>query len=267
MQCTFCATGTMGLTGDLSTGEICEQLVLALRVVPIRNVVFMGMGEPLNNYNAVKHAVLMMSHPQIFALRRRRITVSTVGIIPRITAMIDDMPGVSLALSLHAPNQELRTRIVPSGKAYKLEKLMAAVAAYHRATQQRILIEYVLLGEINTLECHARELGALLKEHGLHDCMVNLIPWNPILSPTIPFEGPTPRMIDAFQNVLKTEFFLGTTVRQEKGQDVAAACGQLALVAVEEAKAGAGAGGQVTDVEDLIPQLVRKVSLQQVTAV
>jgi hypothetical protein len=141
MGCTFCATGTMGLIAELTPGEIVEQLVHARAVKTVRNVVFMGMGEPLNNYNAVAAAIRLMIHPQIFALKQRSITVSTVGVVHRLAALARDLPGVSLALSLHAPNQELRRLIVPSAQAFKLDKLMAAVDAYMAATGNRVFIE------------------------------------------------------------------------------------------------------------------------------
>lgn len=141
MGCTFCATGTMGLIAELTPGEIVEQLVHARAVKTVRNVVFMGMGEPLNNYNAVAAAIRLMIHPQIFALKQRSITVSTVGVVHRLAALARDLPGVSLALSLHAPNQELRRLIVPSAQAFKLDKLMAAVDAYMTATGNRVFIE------------------------------------------------------------------------------------------------------------------------------
>ena len=142
MGCTFCATGTMGLLAELTPGEIVEQLVHARAVKAVRNVVFMGMGEPLNNYNAVTAAVRLMIHPQVFALKQRSITVSTVGVMHRLASLARDLPGVSLALSLHAPNQELRRLIVPSAQAFKLHKLMAAVDAYMAATGNRVFIEY-----------------------------------------------------------------------------------------------------------------------------
>lgn len=142
MGCTFCATGTMGLIAELTPGEIVEQLVHARAVKAVRNVVFMGMGEPLNNYNAVAAAIRLMIHPQVFALKQRSITVSTVGVTHRLASLARDLPGVSLALSLHAPNQQLRRLIVPSAQAFKLDKLMAAVDAYMSATGNRVFIEY-----------------------------------------------------------------------------------------------------------------------------
>jgi adenine C2-methylase RlmN of 23S rRNA A2503 and tRNA A37 len=259
MGCTFCATGTMGLTADLTAGEIVEQLVHATRMAPIRNIVFMGMGEPLNNYAAVLSAVQLMTHPQAFALRRRCVTVSTVGVIPRITQLATDLPGVSLALSLHAPNQELRAKIVPSARAYKLDRLMETIEKYQKDTQQRVFIEYVMLGpDFNCLEEHARELGELLRGR---DVVVNLIPWNPILSPGMDFKAPIAGATAAFQKILKEEYGLPSTLRQEKGQDVAAACGQLVLEHGGRGGSGinsnsggcSGSGKGVADVEDLRP--------------
>ncbi len=142
MGCTFCATGTMGLIAELTSGEILEQLVHARAVKPVRNVVFMGMGEPLNNYNAVAAAIRQMMHPQVFAIKQRSITVSTVGVTHRLASLARDLPGVSLALSLHAPNQQLRRVIVPSAQACKLDKLMAAVDDYMSTTGNRVFIEY-----------------------------------------------------------------------------------------------------------------------------
>jgi adenine C2-methylase RlmN of 23S rRNA A2503 and tRNA A37 len=227
MGCTFCATGTMGLIADLTSGEILEQLVHATTMVPLRNIVFMGMGEPLNNYPAVLSAVQLMTHPQAFALRRRCVTVSTVGVIPRISQLARELPGVSLALSLHAPNQELRAKIVPSARAYKLDRLMETIKKYQKETQQRVFIEYVLLGpDFNCLEEHALELGELLQGR---DVVVNLIPWNPILSPGMDFKAPMAGATAAFQKILIEKYGLPSTLRQEKGQDVAAACGQLVL--------------------------------------
>ncbi|CAM9880906.1 unnamed protein product, partial [Hapterophycus canaliculatus] len=132
MACTFCATGTMGLKGDLSAGEILEQVLHASRVSPIRNVVFMGMGEPLNNYDAVLASIRGMSDGRMFKLSPRHITLSTVGVVPRMKQLTVDAPETQLALSLHAPNQELRNKIVPSARAYRLDKLMDALDGHLR---------------------------------------------------------------------------------------------------------------------------------------
>jgi adenine C2-methylase RlmN of 23S rRNA A2503 and tRNA A37 len=248
MGCTFCATGTMGLTADLTGGEIVEQLVHARGIVPVSNVVFMGMGEPLNNYAAVRAAVSMMTDSAYFALRKSAVTVSTVGVIPRINQLADDLPGVLLALSLHAPTQELRQTIVPSAKAYKLDRLIACIEAYVAKTKQRVFIEYVMLGpDVNCTAEHARQLGVLLQSlKGF--VVINLIPWNPILSPGMAFAAPEEGSLSAFHAILREEYGLPVTVRQEKGQDVAAACGQLVL---EHGGKACSSGGGVGDVEDL----------------
>lgn len=226
MGCTFCATGTMGLKGDLSSGEILEQLVHARKVSPIKNVVFMGMGEPLNNYLAVKAAVSMMTDSKVFGLRRSSVTVSTVGVVPRILQLAEDLPGVSLALSLHAPTQELRQQIVPSARAYKLDKLIAAVDLYQSQTDQKVFIEYVMLANVNDGREQAHQLGELLQGKSM---VINLIPWNPVYSPGIAFAAPKQQALTDFQSILKKQYNLHCTVRQEKGQDISGACGQLVI--------------------------------------
>ncbi|KAL4451304.1 hypothetical protein ABPG77_009376 [Micractinium sp. CCAP 211/92] len=255
MGCTFCATGTMGMIADLTAGEIVEQLVHASSAARIRNIVFMGMGEPLNNYDAVKSAVTMMTDPRAFGLRRKKVTVSTVGVVPRLLQMADDMPGVSLALSLHAPTQELRQTIVPSAKAFKLDRLMGAVDEYQRRTRQSVFVEYVMLGpDVNCTEEHAHQLGALLRGR---DVLVNLIPWNPILSPSISFNAPAEGATAAFHRILRHEYGVNCTIRQEKGQDISGACGQLVLEHGGRSGAGqpscGGGKGSLRDVEDLLP--------------
>lgn len=244
MGCTFCATGTMGLQADLTAGEIIEQLVHArLRATAPRNIVFMGMGEPMNNYSHVVNAISLMTDGAAFALKRQHVTLSTVGVIPRIKQMADDLPGVSLALSLHAPTQELRQKIVPSARAYKLDKLMAAVDEYQQKTGQKVFIEYVLLGpDFNCSSEHAHELGRLLRGK---DVVVNVIPWNPILSPSFEFEAPPDGDVDAFLRILYADYGLLATCRQEKGQDVGAACGQLVI------NASQGGGCEGKEIEDL----------------
>eukprot|EP01035_Chromulina_nebulosa_P017071 gene17071-22583_t len=127
MGCKFCATGTMGIIGDLTSAEILEQLSHANEVSKIRNVVFMGMGEPLQNYDNVKNAVLFMIDNQRYALSPRHVTVSTVGVVKNMYRLTEDIPSVNLALSLHAPNQQTRLKIVPTASAHKIDKLMAAI--------------------------------------------------------------------------------------------------------------------------------------------
>ncbi|GLC58406.1 hypothetical protein PLESTB_001355300 [Pleodorina starrii] len=264
MGCTFCATGTMGLKGHLNAGEIVEQLLHARAVTRIRNIVFMGMGEPLNNYEAVRSAVSMMTDSRYFGLRRRHVTVSTVGVIPRIKQLAEELPGVSLALSLHAPTQELRAQIVPSARAYKLPALMAAVRAYQASSCQKVFYEYVMLAGVNDGLEQAHQLGQLLQGD---DVVINLIPWNPIYQPEGPFfQAPAEGSVEAFQGVLRHTYGLHTTIRQEMGQDISGACGQLVIEAgggggcsreAVQGGSGCGSGGTTRDIEDA----VRKVGL------
>uniref|UniRef100_A0A383VBW3 Radical SAM core domain-containing protein n=1 Tax=Tetradesmus obliquus TaxID=3088 RepID=A0A383VBW3_TETOB len=257
MGCTFCATGTMGLKGNLCCGEIVEQLVHATRVTPIRNIVFMGMGEPLSNYEAVKAAVGMMGEPRLFGIGCRHITVSTVGVIPRIKQMAADLPGVSLALSLHAPTQELRRTIVPSARAYPLAKLMDAVAEYQAASQQRVFVEYVVLAGVNDGPEQAHELGQLLQGR---DMVINLIPWNPVYQPDGPFfAAPAEGSVEGFQRILRSSYGLHCTIRQEKGQDISGACGQLVIQHAQqaggcssEAAGSSSSTGGLKDIEELV---------------
>ena len=272
MACQFCATGTMGLLGDLTAGEIVEQLDWAAAVLAgsgeaaPRNVVFMGMGEPLNNYPAVRGAARCMTAPSRWALRRSGVTISTVGVIPRLADLARDLPGVSLALSLHSPTQAGRAAIVPSARAYPLPKLMAAVDAYQVVTRQKVFVEYVLLAGVNDSPADAAALAALLGSPdrapaGLH---LNLIPWNPVLAagdaadappgaPSAPmkYAAPDPGAVEHFAAAVRGAG-VPVTVRAEKGQDISGACGQLV---VQKGGGGgcAGGGGGAADVEDLVP--------------
>ena len=272
MACQFCATGTMGLLGDLTAGEIVEQLDWAAEVLRgggqagPRNVVFMGMGEPLNNWPAVRAATCMMTGPARWALRRSAVTISTVGVIPRLADVARDLPGVSLALSLHAPTQEGRLKIVPSARAYPLPKLMAALDAYQGVTGQKVFVEYVLLAGVNDSAEDAAGLAALLgsperASAGLH---LNLIPWNPVLAaadadatpadaPAAPmkYTAPDPGAVELFASAVRGAG-VPVTVRAEKGQDIAGACGQLVVQKGGGGCAGGAAGGG-GDMEDLVP--------------
>lgn len=162
MGCNFCATGTMGFKSNLSSGEIVEQLVHASRLSNIRNVVFMGMGEPLNNYAALVEAVRIMTGLP-FQVSPKRITVSTVGIVHAINKFHSDLPGLNLAVSLHAPVQDVRCQIMPAARAFPLEKLMNALKEYQKNSQQKIFIEYIMLDGVNDEEQHAHQLGKLLE--------------------------------------------------------------------------------------------------------
>eukprot|EP00049_Salpingoeca_infusionum_P027487 m.32659 g.32659 ORF g.32659 m.32659 type:complete len:496 (-) comp9543_c0_seq1:217-1704(-) len=255
MGCTFCATGTMGLLSNLMSGEILEQLYHANTVEPIRNVVFMGMGEPLDNYTSVVSAAKAMADVQRFSLSPNRIAISTVGVVPRMRQLANDLPQVGLALSLHAPNQEMRTKIVPTSKAWHIDKIMAAMDYFvaeraHRANHRRshVLIEYVLIDGVNSDEDTARELGLLL---GGRDVIVNVIPYNPTDVP-FDYKPPSREVTEAFNAVLRDEFDIRTIIRQELGQDVNAACGQLVIESQKEGATGScSTGDRQHDVEDL----------------
>ena len=268
MGCTFCATGTLGELGNLTSGEILEQLVHANRLFNddgtgagprrvsgtahgVRNLVFMGMGEPLNNYDAVVGAIGPMTDPNAFALAPSRVTVSTVGVVPKMRRLVRDAPGVCLALSLHAPNQRLREKIVPTATAYKLPDILSALDEYlATGPKVRTMIEYCVLGGVNdTTEC-ARELGELMRHR---DVIVNLIPYNPTATP-MGHSPPKMEDVRAMCAVLTgPEFNQFTTVRHEMGQDISGACGQLALKKGPSVGNGnGGAGGCGTgDIEDI----------------
>jgi adenine C2-methylase RlmN of 23S rRNA A2503 and tRNA A37 len=267
MACTFCATGTLGELGNLTEGEILEQLAHAKTACrfpatnanananardhspaspsSVTNVVFMGMGEPLNNYASVLAAFRAMTNPRLFALPPRRVTVSTVGVAPKMRALARDAPEARLALSLHAPTQTLRETIVPSSTAYPLDAIMAALDEYlegppprrranaaegSRSSKRRAMIEYCVLGGVNDTPACAAALGALLgtpKRRG--SVVVNLIPYNPTDVP-MGHRPPTDEAVARMANALAAEpFGLRVTIRREMGRDVAGACGQLAL--------------------------------------
>ncbi|XP_015892622.2 uncharacterized protein LOC107426839 [Ziziphus jujuba] len=224
MGCKFCATGSMGFKNNLSSGEIVEQLVHASRFSPIRNIVFMGMGEPLNNYVAVVEAVRAMTGSP-FQLSLKRITVSTVGIIHAINRLHGDLPGLNLAVSLHAPVQDIRCQIMPAARAFPLGKLMDSLQEYQRKSQQKILIEYIMLDGVNDEEQHAHQLGKLLE---ILQVVVNLIPFNPI-GTLSQFKTSSQQNVSAFQKILRGTYNIRTTIRKEMGQDISGACGQLVV--------------------------------------
>ena len=230
MGCTFCATGTMGELGNLTTGEIVEQVAHAKRIEPrVRNIVFMGMGEPLNNYDAVVDAIRCVSQSENqmgFNIPCPKICVSTVGVIPNIYRFSEDCPTVSMALSLHAPTQEIRKKIVPTATTYPLDELMRCLDDYlAKSEKNSMLVEYCVLKGINdTKEC-ARLLGELL---GGKKVVLNFIPYNPT-DVIAGHESPEMEDIQAMNTILREEYGMTTTVRQEMGSDIAGACGQLAI--------------------------------------
>ena len=245
MGCQFCATGTMGMIGNLTAAEILEQVVYhklapsSLRSFPLRNIIFMGMGEPLDNFSAVKAAVDGLTDFSRFGLSRARVTVSTVGVVPSMLKLNSELPGIPLALSLHAPNQTLRERIVPAAKAWSLDSLMAALDTHIYKAQHNeqgikftgVMIEYVLLSGVNDLSKHAVQLANLLEGKPV---LINLIPYNPnITAEMYGFKAGTYDDAYAFGKIL-IERGLHARVRIERGSDIAAACGQLALTSASK---------------------------------
>ena len=237
--CTFCATGQMGFDRHLSAGEIVAQVLLfarELRAAPwsarglpgstpidhITNIVLMGMGEPLHNYNNVLQALRILNSPDGFTLGARHMTVSTVGLVPAIRKLSQEPLQVNLAISLHAATDELRSQTMPVNKKYPLRELLAACQDYITATGRQVTFEYVLLAGVNDTPEHAHQLGELLAplKQFAH---VNCIPVN---ATSADYRPPGGEAIRAFRNVL-FEHGVSNSVRAERGDDIAAACGQL----------------------------------------
>ncbi len=237
LDCAFCSTGKQGFNRNLSTGEIIGQLWHANRTLladgvtapwiehgrpPITNVVMMGMGEPLANFDNVVPALRLMLDDNAYGLSRRRVTLSTSGLVPLIDRLRDECP-VALAVSLHAPDNSLRDRLVPINRTYPLTSLMAACIRYlERAPRDFVTFEYVMLDGVNDAAVHARALAGLVRDV---PCKFNLIPFNPF--PGTEFRTSPRERILAFQATL-IEAGLVTTIRKTRGEDIDAACGQLA---------------------------------------
>ena len=224
LDCAFCSTGKQGFNRNLSTAEIVGQLWLARRSVASRisNVVMMGMGEPLLNLDAVLPALRLMIDDNAYGLSRRRVTVSTSGVVPEMDRLRDECP-VALAVSLHAPNDALRDRLVPVNRKYPLRELLAACNRYlEKAPRDFVTFEYVMLDGVNDADEHARELVALSRKVR---CKLNLIPFNPF--PGSAFRRSAAERMRSFAGILQRAG-LTVTTRKTRGDDIAAACGQLA---------------------------------------
>ena len=233
MGCPFCATGQAGFRGQLGLGEVVRQVTVMQRLLATRqidvpgvpdhvtNVVFMGMGEPLANLDTTVAAVQWLHDPDGFNLSARSITVSTVGLVPGIRRLRDLALPITLAVSLHAPNDELRNDLVPVNRQHPLAELLAACEDYRAATGRRLTFEYVLIDGINAGPEHARELAGLIRHLDAH---VNLIPMNP--TPAVPWRAPSGNAQHAFVRVL-ADAGVAATIRQNRGTEIDAACGQL----------------------------------------
>ncbi len=227
LDCTFCSTGKQGFNGNLTTGEIVGQVwlanqMLAERDETVSNVVLMGMGEPLLNFDAVLAATELMMDDLAFGISKRRVTISTAGVVPAIYELAK-VTDVSLAISLHAPTNELRDRLVPLNRKYPIEALLDACRHYVGGLGERrsLTMEYTLMKGVNDDLSHARALAALLADVR---CKINLIPFNPF--PASGFERPEPDSVRRFQTYLMNQGY-ATMLRTTRGEDIAAACGQL----------------------------------------
>lgn len=229
VRCAFCASGKKGLFRNLSAAQIVEQLLfvnrfLADREERVTHIVFMGMGEPLENYESVVRAIEIFLAEEGFHLSQRRITISTVGIIENIQRLAEEDFKVNLVLSLHAPNQNIRKKIIPYARKYPLEEMLFAMDRYAEKTKRDITYEYILIENLNDLPSHAQELSTLLSGKR---CTLNLIPYNPVEG--LLLKRPRTNRIEAFRKVLE-KARINTTQRYTKGDDIAAACGQLACL-------------------------------------
>ncbi|RKG33250.1 23S rRNA (adenine(2503)-C(2))-methyltransferase RlmN [Acinetobacter tianfuensis] len=257
LDCSFCSTGKQGFQRDLSQAEIIGQLWMAnysyMEEVPVlerersvTNVVMMGMGEPLLNYDAVLNSMRTMLDDFAYGMSKRRVTLSTSGVVPKIDQMVKDI-DVALAISLHAPNDELRNELVPINKKYPLEQLIAACQRYiakdgNESSRKHVTIEYVMLDGVNDQPEHAQQMIKLLKNL---PSKINLIPFNPF--PHAPYGRSSRNRIISFQKTLSDAGFV-CTIRQTRGDDIDAACGQLV--------------GQVADRTRRAEQWKKKVAAQ-----
>jgi 23S rRNA (adenine2503-C2)-methyltransferase len=229
MGCVFCASGVAGLKRNLGPDEVVGQVLLGRRLLEpherLRNVVFMGMGEPLHNYDATVRALRLLTHREGIALSARRVTVSTSGLVPEIARLGADFGGnIGLAISLHAADDDTRSRLMPINRKYPLHKLMDGLRAYPLPRRRRITIEYTLVSGKNDDVAEAKKLAALLR--GI-PVKINLIPMNPIAASSL--QPPGFDRVLAFQRVLCDAGY-SCFIRRRRGDDVSAACGQLALL-------------------------------------
>jgi 23S rRNA (adenine2503-C2)-methyltransferase len=225
MGCVFCASGLEGVDRNLTTGEIVEQMLRLQRLLPpderLSHIVVMGMGEPLANLDNLLPALDEASAADGLAIGHRRITISTVGLPRQLHRLCEENTSYQLAVSLHAPNDELRTRIVPVNKSIGLDQVLAAADRYFDVSGRRLTFEYVLLAGLNDQPEHAHQLVALL---GQRTALVNVIPYNPVAG--LPYQTPSASAINRFRDILLAGG-LNVKFRQRKGDEINAACGQL----------------------------------------
>jgi 23S rRNA (adenine2503-C2)-methyltransferase len=271
MGCTFCATGLAGLTRNLTAAEILDQVILVQRLTGSRvsNVVFMGMGEPLANYDATLRALRVLNAPYGLNIGMRHLTLSTVGLVPQIRRLAAERLQLTLAISLHAPTDDLRDRLVPINRKWPVAELLDAGSDYVRQSGRRISFEYVLMDGVNDTPALAATLGELLRSRsqGLtvddggavegipvgasqtdassaaHAFHVNLIPWNPVYG--LQYRRPGRARVEAFVEELRQRG-IPVTVRLERGVEIEAACGQLQRTRGATVMASGAAAGSAT---------------------
>ncbi len=228
MNCSFCQSGKLRKRRNLTAGEMVEQILFISETAPVAHISVMGIGEPLDNFDNVKSFLEIISSPYGLAYGERRITLSTCGIVPEINRLPEINADFNLAISLHAPNDELRSRLMPVNKRWNLDELMGAVKRYSSEYNKRIAFEYILIDGINDSTELAKELAALI---GGINCFVNLIPYNETSSS----EFKRSRNADSFFDILKKEG-INAIFRREFGGNIKAACGQLSAFYEENAE-------------------------------
>ena len=225
MGCVFCASGIGGVERNLTTGEIVEQMLRLQQLLPaherLSHIVVMGMGEPLANVDRLLPALELATHKKGLGISPRRITISTVGLPPAIDKLTDKASKYHLAVSLHAPNDELRTQLVPVNKSIGIHSILAAADRYFESSGRRLTFEYVLLDGINDQPEHARQLAQRLRGR---PAMLNVIPYNPVDG--LPYATPSRTALKEFREILESNG-INVMVRQRKGDKINAACGQL----------------------------------------
>ena len=222
MNCAFCQTGHIGYKRNLTAGEIVEQFYhLEDSVGKLDNIVFMGMGEPMLNLEAIRKSIGILCHPEGRALSKRRITLSTSGICEGIMSLADEGPDIRLAVSLTSANSELRSSLMPVNKSNSLKELKEAIRHFIEKSGKRVTLEIALLGGVNTKPSDAKEIADFAQGLNVH---INLIPWNPV--PTLPFSTPPSKETSAFLRMLDG-YGLNVTLRTRRGEKIGGACGQL----------------------------------------
>ena len=225
--CVFCASGRVKFERNLTAAEIIDQILLVEKAAgrPLDSLLFMGMGEPLANYNNLVEALGMIRSPLALGFGARHVTVSTCGLVPQIIKLADDVPKINLAISLHAANDELRKKLLPKSSSWPIKELMNAAKTFSMKTGSRVTFEYIVLDGVNDSEQDAKRLANLVRGPAQHgDYWVNLIAYNPV--PGLPYKKPSMETIEKFKEILETRH-VPVRLRKPQGVDIGAGCGQL----------------------------------------